>query len=163
MPFSSSFTSRRVLYKRPSLLLSNLPPLFYAHTWTREKVIMASAASNSTPNAFTSPVNKTAHAFDKSVLDATLSRRFFFAPAFEIYGGEFYPYQSRRPDHQLIVFSPRCGRLVRLWTDGLSTTSEHYRCVEEALHHRRGHAGIRYHHHDAVGCVKNLGACRQVS
>ncbi|CAD6573336.1 MAG: Glycine--tRNA ligase 1, mitochondrial [Tremellales sp. Tagirdzhanova-0007] len=48
---------------------------------------MASAASNSTPNAFTSPVNKTAHAFDKSVLDATLSRRFFFAPAFEIYGG----------------------------------------------------------------------------
>ncbi len=49
---------------------------------------MAASASNSTPNTSTQPVNKTAHAFDKATLDATLSRRFFFAPAFEIYGGE---------------------------------------------------------------------------
>ncbi|KAJ7595690.1 hypothetical protein C8J56DRAFT_1001720 [Mycena floridula] len=34
-----------------------------------------------------SGVNKTAHAFDKARLEATLSRRFFYAPAFEIYGG----------------------------------------------------------------------------
>ncbi|ORY33030.1 hypothetical protein BCR39DRAFT_463850 [Naematelia encephala] len=47
---------------------------------------MAAAASNSTPSTFTVPVNKTAHEFDKVQLDATLSRRFFFAPAFEIYG-----------------------------------------------------------------------------
>ncbi|KAJ7176560.1 hypothetical protein C8R46DRAFT_889415 [Mycena filopes] len=32
-------------------------------------------------------VNKTAHAFDKTRLDALLNRRFFYAPAFEIYGG----------------------------------------------------------------------------
>lgn len=32
-------------------------------------------------------VNKTAHSFDKARLEALLSRRFFYAPAFEIYGG----------------------------------------------------------------------------
>lgn len=49
---------------------------------------MAAAASNSTPNNFAAPVNKTAHQFDKSVFDSTLTRRFFFTPAFEIYGGK---------------------------------------------------------------------------
>ncbi|KAJ7457184.1 hypothetical protein B0H11DRAFT_2063150 [Mycena galericulata] len=34
-----------------------------------------------------STVNKTAHVFDKARLDALLNRRFFYAPAFEIYGG----------------------------------------------------------------------------
>ncbi|KDR70194.1 hypothetical protein GALMADRAFT_255055 [Galerina marginata CBS 339.88] len=34
-----------------------------------------------------STINKTAHSFDKSRLDALLNRRFFYAPAFEIYGG----------------------------------------------------------------------------
>ncbi|KAF8132881.1 glycyl-tRNA synthetase [Boletus edulis] len=33
------------------------------------------------------PVNKTAHTFDKARLEALLNRRFFYAPAFEIYGG----------------------------------------------------------------------------
>ncbi|KAF9531350.1 hypothetical protein CPB83DRAFT_848893 [Crepidotus variabilis] len=32
-------------------------------------------------------VNKTAHEFDKPRLEALLNRRFFYAPAFEIYGG----------------------------------------------------------------------------
>lgn len=32
-------------------------------------------------------INKTAHTFDKGRLDALLNRRFFYAPAFEIYGG----------------------------------------------------------------------------
>lgn len=32
-------------------------------------------------------VNKTAHSFDKARLEALLNRRFFYAPAFEIYGG----------------------------------------------------------------------------
>ncbi|KAK4685714.1 glycyl-tRNA synthetase, partial [Tremellales sp. Uapishka_1] len=45
------------------------------------------SASTSTPSTLATPINKTAHDFDKSLLDATLSRRFFFAPAFEIYGG----------------------------------------------------------------------------
>ena len=34
------------------------------------------------------PVNKTAHPFDKARFEALLNRRFFYAPAFEIYGGE---------------------------------------------------------------------------
>ncbi|KAF8965386.1 hypothetical protein BDZ97DRAFT_1811857 [Flammula alnicola] len=34
-----------------------------------------------------STVNKTVHAFDKVRLEALLNRRFFYAPAFEIYGG----------------------------------------------------------------------------
>ncbi|KAG1814651.1 glycyl-tRNA synthetase [Suillus subaureus] len=34
-----------------------------------------------------SVVNKSFHPFDKSRLDALLNRRFFYAPAFEIYGG----------------------------------------------------------------------------
>lgn len=33
------------------------------------------------------PVNKTAHPFDKTRFEAVLGRRFFYAPAFEIYGG----------------------------------------------------------------------------
>lgn len=33
------------------------------------------------------PINKTAHPFDKARLEALLNRRFFYAPAFEIYGG----------------------------------------------------------------------------
>ena len=32
-------------------------------------------------------VNKSAHSFDKARLEALLNRRFFYAPAFEIYGG----------------------------------------------------------------------------
>ena len=32
-------------------------------------------------------VNKTAHPFDRTRLEALLNRRFFYAPAFEIYGG----------------------------------------------------------------------------
>jgi hypothetical protein len=35
-----------------------------------------------------SSVNKTAHPFEKARLEALLNRRFFYAPAFEIYGGE---------------------------------------------------------------------------
>lgn len=34
-----------------------------------------------------SVVNRSVHPFDKSRLDALLNRRFFYAPAFEIYGG----------------------------------------------------------------------------
>ncbi|EIN05586.1 glycyl-tRNA synthetase [Punctularia strigosozonata HHB-11173 SS5] len=34
-----------------------------------------------------SEVKKTVHPFDKARLEATLARRFFYAPAFEIYGG----------------------------------------------------------------------------
>jgi len=33
-------------------------------------------------------INKTAHAFTRTALEELLNRRFFYAPAFEIYGGE---------------------------------------------------------------------------
>lgn len=33
-------------------------------------------------------VNKNAHAFTRAALEDVLSRRFFYAPAFEIYGGK---------------------------------------------------------------------------
>ena len=35
-------------------------------------------------------VNKAAFPFNKARLDALLNRRFFYAPAFEIYGGESF-------------------------------------------------------------------------
>ena len=38
-------------------------------------------------SSMATPVNKTAHPFDKTRLEALLNRRFFYAPAFEIYGG----------------------------------------------------------------------------
>ncbi|OCF40405.1 glycine-tRNA ligase [Kwoniella heveanensis CBS 569] len=50
-------------------------------------MVSASAASTSHPSELQAPINKTAHEFDKTTLDALLARRFFFAPAFEIYGG----------------------------------------------------------------------------
>jgi glycyl-tRNA synthetase len=37
----------------------------------------------------TVPVNKTAHAFNKQQLESVLTQRFFYAPAFEIYGGKY--------------------------------------------------------------------------
>lgn len=51
-------------------------------------MVSGSAASTDKPSELVPAVNKTAHEFDKSVLDALLTRRFFFAPAFEIYGGK---------------------------------------------------------------------------
>jgi len=44
-------------------------------------------------STMTSIVNKTVHPFDKGRLEALLNRRFFYAPAFEIYGGRLYQYQ----------------------------------------------------------------------
>ena len=38
-------------------------------------------------NMAATTVNKSAHPFDKTRLEALLNRRFFYAPAFEIYGG----------------------------------------------------------------------------
>lgn len=49
------------------------------------------SASAAQPNTLTAPeptvVNRSHHEFDKTLFDSLLSRRFFFAPAFEIYGG----------------------------------------------------------------------------
>ena len=47
---------------------------------------MAAVQDGTVPSSTT--VNKSAHPFDKVRLDALLNRRFFYAPAFEIYGGK---------------------------------------------------------------------------
>ncbi|KAJ9127509.1 hypothetical protein QFC24_000918 [Naganishia onofrii] len=51
----------------------------------------ATQASASNPSTLSEPssviINKSAHEFDKTLFDSLLSRRFFFAPSFEIYGG----------------------------------------------------------------------------
>ena len=41
-------------------------------------------------STMTLAVNKTFFPFDKGRLEALLNRRFFYAPAFEIYGGWFH-------------------------------------------------------------------------
>lgn len=41
-------------------------------------------------STMTSAVNKAVYPFDKGRLEALLNRRFFYAPAFEIYGGWFH-------------------------------------------------------------------------
>ena len=126
----------------------------FAHSWI--KSTMAAAASNPSPNAFTIPVNKTAHAFDKAVLDATLSRRFFFAPAFEIYGGDSFRITIGPADNKT---SLRCSRVIRLWSDRLGSAGKHPGCVEEAFHHRGGYVGAGYDNHDALGRAQDFGTC----
>lgn len=96
---------------------------------------MAAAASNSTPNTLAVPVNKTAHEFDKTVLDATLYRRFFFTPAFEIYGGELSSIVFRTKAHEQVPLD--CTTMARLdppsrptsLTHGGSTTSSRRTCL----------------------------------
>lgn len=48
----------------------------------------------SSAEASASVVNKQAHPFDKPQLDTLLASRFFFAPAFEIYGGESFKFKD---------------------------------------------------------------------
>jgi hypothetical protein len=49
--------------------------------------------------AATHLVNKTAHPFQRAALEAVLIQRFFYCPAFEIYGGE--------PPQRLLPFPAR--------------------------------------------------------
>ncbi len=83
-----------------SLALAGFPTAFskaapVARTFRPKKrtpPFKMTSSSSQTPNALTEPsavvINKTAHDFSKIDFDSLLSRRFFFAPAFEIYGGE---------------------------------------------------------------------------
>lgn len=64
-------------------LNSNRPPL----TQPRLRLLLRTMATEATTSAPT-PVNRTAHPFTRAALEDLLSRRFFYAPAFEIYGGE---------------------------------------------------------------------------
>ena len=96
------------------------------------------------------PVNKTAHSFDKVRFEALLNRRFFYAPAFEIYGGA-----CRQTRNLSLAHSPsihhfrRRRRSVRLRPPWFFAPGEHHRGMAQALHRGRPHAGDRFHHHDA--------------
>lgn len=50
-------------------------------------LFLAASASRSQKNRTMSVVNKTGHPFSKTHLEELLIKRFFYAPAFEIYGG----------------------------------------------------------------------------
>lgn len=52
----------------------------------------------------TDTVNKTAHPFDKVRLDTLLARRFFYAPAFDIYGG------ADHLDYARVSYGEHCSR-----------------------------------------------------
>ncbi|KAK0473453.1 hypothetical protein IW261DRAFT_1342490 [Armillaria novae-zelandiae] len=58
-----------------------LPSIQFLPSYTRQYHHIHRSNSDMTT------VNKTTHPFDKTQLEALLSRRFFYAPAFEIYGG----------------------------------------------------------------------------
>lgn len=86
-------------------------------------------------------VNKTAHPFERAQIEALLTKRFFFAPAFEIYGGEHrdlrlsgdwasHQRTQLRNDTQLmsrrLMSSRRCQGTVRLWTARLVASGQHH-------------------------------------
>ena len=54
---------------------------------SRPLLFLAASASRSQKNHTMTVVNKTAHPFSKTNLEELLIKRFFYAPAFEIYGG----------------------------------------------------------------------------
>ena len=94
-PGSSLLTTTITLTRRPlrsnAHKTRNLLLLRYFQTSrcrysAKGKEARAKTLKTATEMAATT-VNKTAHAFDKTRLDALLNRRFFYAPAFEIYGG----------------------------------------------------------------------------
>jgi len=86
-------------------------------------------------------IDKTAHPFDKARLEALLNRRFFYAPAFEIYGGM----QScilvariiQRYDKPLYS---RCRWSLRLWPTWFVSSGQYHSRMAKALHHPREHA-----------------------
>ena len=76
------------MQRAPIRTLSYIPRFASHRTIHTTLPKMSASASTANPSTLAAPLNKTAHAFDKGQLDAMLSRRFFYAPAFEIYGGE---------------------------------------------------------------------------
>jgi len=59
-------------------------------------------------------VNKTAHAFERNSLESLLIRRFFYAPAFEIYGGESFSTELFDLSTNPRTLSNRCKGSLRL-------------------------------------------------
>ncbi|KAH0826326.1 hypothetical protein J3R83DRAFT_5278 [Lanmaoa asiatica] len=84
------------------------------------------------------PVNKTAHPFDKTRLEALLNRRFFYAPAFEIYGGVAGLYDYGPPGSSLqanIIAEWRRHFIIQDHMLELDTTIMTPACVFETSGH----------------------------
>lgn len=72
-------------------------------------------------------VQKDAHPFERASLESLLIRRFFFAPAFEIYGGQFPPTSlslSLGSGNVLTFLHGRCQGSLRLCETALSAAFE---------------------------------------
>lgn len=122
------------------ILLSSTPPSLYRRSLFHYRFQSAMAT------AIVAEVDKTAHPFDKANLEALLSRRFFYAPAFEIYGGTNAfaippDYPGRVLTTQFTTIAPtRCCRLIRLWSSGFSSPGQHNYRMAQTLHHSGSHA-----------------------
>lgn len=104
---------------------------------------------------------------DRTKMEDTLKRRFFYDQAFAIYGGDSRNKDlslvfNLKPDyfwacHNRSVNLPRCERTVWLWPGGLRSQEQHPASLEAALHPRGADPGDRLHHADTrartqVGC-----------
>ncbi len=155
------FTTARLSFRQPSTYASR-----YLHHWLKGKM-----AEN-----VQVPVNKTAHAFDKGRLESMLSTRFFYAPAFEIYRGEYAivrvsavhipSFFVRRAEKRCVLgLNPFCGRCcwaLRLWPAWFLSPSQYPRGMAETFHHRRAHARARYNNPDTCYRLRDLRPCRQI-
>lgn len=73
------------------------------------------------------PVNKTAHPFDKIRFEALLNRRFFYAPAFEIYGGACRQTRALSLAHSPSIYHfHRCRGSVRLRSPWFVAPGKHH-------------------------------------
>jgi hypothetical protein len=125
-----------------------------------------SSASAAQPNTLASPepvvVNRSHHEFDKTLFDSLLSRRFFFAPAFEIYGGRPHCMKANFATKLTSRYDglSRCGRALRLWSPWIILAGQHLGRMEKALYHRRGHVRIRHYHYDLARCFEDFRSRR---
>lgn len=133
---------------------SSLPSLLHHPTSYPRHRISSHRPTDVRRDATTmSEVNKIAHPFDKARLEALLSRRFFYAPAFEIYGGTLLPSialprRSLTLDPTSIrtrISSPsrqicRRRRPVRLRSPRIRVAGQYHRRMASAFYRRGEHA-----------------------
>jgi len=109
-----------------------------------------------------SKVTRTAHPFDKTRLEALLNRRFFYAPAFEIYGGEFPVSSCHHQDYPIHHPIARRSRSLRLRSARILPPSQHHLRMAAAFYHRGSHARARYNYHDSCTRVRDIWTRRAI-
>lgn len=118
----------------PQLALRSFPPTRAFTCSAFQLAAKRKMAATATPE-----VNKSAHAFERGALEGLLIKRFFFAPAFEIYGGAYSARlgsteashlrranPDNRPPANISLQSRRCQGIVRLWTPRFVAAGQHY-------------------------------------